>query len=117
MLSYGASTLVRKVTRDLFSDHLEIYPAEEVYAIMSMATLKVIKAAVTLGRMSPHYKRIFVCRDYPGAAMSKNSLGNLLQRLGQDGARRRQFYQLRLSAAAADHHIAIDGTLNKITVL
>ena len=36
MLSYGASALVKAVTRDLFSDLLDVFDAGEAYAIMSM---------------------------------------------------------------------------------
>ena len=85
MLSYGASALVKSVSADLLSDLLNIYPANEAYSIMSIATLRVIRPKITLGRMATHYRRTFVCKDYPGAAMSKNTLGNLLQRIGQDG--------------------------------
>lgn len=82
---------------------------------MSIATLRVIRPKITLGRMATHYRRTFVCKDYPGAAMSKNTLGNLLQRIGQDGNKRKDFYQLRISSVAEDHHIAIDGTLKQNT--
>lgn len=64
---------------------------------MSMATLKVVKPRITANRMSIHYKRTFVCKDYPGASLSKNSVTDLLQRIGQDGGKRKHFYQLRLS--------------------
>jgi len=113
MLSYGASALAKSVSEDLFDDLLKVYPINEAYSIMSMATLRVIKPKITLGRMSTHYNRTFVCKDYPGAAMSKNTLGSLLQRIGQDGEKRRDFYQRRLSSVAEDHHIAIDGTLKQ----
>ena len=66
-------------------------------------------------RMSTHYNRTFVCRDYPGAALSKNTACSLLQRIGQDGFRRKMFYQRRLAQVAKDHHIAIDGTLKQDT--
>ena len=115
MLSYGASALVKSVSADLLSDLLNIYPANEAYSIMSIATLRVIRPKITLGRMATHYRRTFVCKDYPGAAMSKNTLGNLLQRIGQDGNKRKDFYQLRISSVAEDHHIAIDGTLKQNT--
>ncbi|MFQ9396219.1 MAG: transposase [Lachnospiraceae bacterium] len=94
---------------------MNIYPANEAYSIMSIATLRVIRPKITLGRMATHYRRTFVCKDYPGAAMSKNTLGNLLQRIGQDGNKRKDFYQLRISSVAEDHHIAIDGTLKQNT--
>lgn len=97
MLSYGASALVKSVTADLFRDLLAVYPANEACSIMSMATLKVVKLSITVARMSTHYNWTFVCRDYPGAALSQNTICRLLQRIGQDGAKRKQFYQLRLS--------------------
>ena len=115
MLSYGASALVKSVTNDLLHDLLAVYDPSDAYAIMAIATLKVIKPSVTTSRMSTHYKRTFVCRDYPSAAMSKNSIGELYQRLGMSGRKRKAFYQLRLNQVAADHHIAIDGTLKQDT--
>ena len=115
MLSYGSAALVRSVTQDILSDLLGIYPAQDAYTIMSIATLRVIRPRITAGRMSTHYKRTFVCVDYPGTALSQNTICTFLQRLGQDGDKRRQFYQKRLEAAVEDHHIAIDGTLKQDT--
>lgn len=115
MLSYGASALVKSVTQDLVADLLAVYPAENVYPIMAMATLKVIKPSITGKRMATHYNRTFVCRDYPGATLSQNSIGKLLQLVGQDGARRKEFYQRRLLTTAVNHHIAIDGSLKQDT--
>ena len=94
MLSYGASALVKSVTQDLKDDLLAVYDPSDAFAMMSLATLKVIKPAITASRMRTHYLRTFVCKDYPGAALSQNSIGNLLQRIGMDGSRRKQFYQI-----------------------
>ncbi len=47
MLSYGASALVRSVTKDLKEDLLAVYDPSDAYAMMSLATLKVIKPAIT----------------------------------------------------------------------
>lgn len=113
MLSYGASALVKSVTQDLKEDLLAVYDPSDVFAMMSLVTLKVIKPAITASRMKTHYLRTFVCKDYPGAALSQNSIGNLLQRIGMNGSRRKQFYQRRMAATATDHHIAIDGTLKQ----
>ena len=113
MLSYGASALVKSVTQDIKEELLEVYDPSDVYAMMSLATLKVIKPAITANRMATHYRRTFVCKDYPGAALSPNSISNLLQRIGMDGTRREKFYQLRMKAVAENHHIAIDGTLKQ----
>lgn len=115
MLSYGASALVKSVLQDIFHDLLDIYPAQDVYAIMAIATLKVIRPSIPANRISTHYHRTFVSRDYPGAALSPNSICKLLQQLGQDGNKRKQFYQNRMQATEKDHHIAIDGTLKQDT--
>lgn len=113
MLSYGASALVKSVMRDLKDDLLSVYDPSDAFAMMAMATLKVIRPSVTAARMKTHYLRTFVCMDYPGAALSQNSIGNLLQRIGMDGSKRKRFYRLRMEATAAEHHIAIDGTLKQ----
>jgi len=117
MLSYGSTALVRSVavTQDIFYDLLDVYPAQDAYAIMSIATLRVIRPSITANRISTHYKRTFVCVDYPGTALSQNTICTLLQRLGQDGGKRRQFYQKRLAVVVEDYHIAIDGTLKQDT--
>lgn len=76
---------MKSVTNDIFEDLLAVYAADEAYSIMAMASLKVLKPSIPLSRMSTHYKRTFVCKDYPGAAMSQNHLGELLQRIGKNG--------------------------------
>ena len=113
MLSYGSSALVKSVSDDLFEDLLNVYPANIACSIMVMASLKVIKPSVTLNRMSTHYGRTFTRVFYPGTAVSRNTLGTVLQRIGQDGDNRREFYQLRMARVVADHHIALDGTLKQ----
>lgn len=112
-LSYGAAALVKSVTRDLLDDLLKIYPPEQAFAIMALATLRIIKPGMGSNRAATHYKRTFVCKDYPGIALSKNSIAKLLQSLGQDDQKRKQFYKLRIDHVMSDHHIAIDSTLKQ----
>ena len=83
MLSYGISALVKSVSEDLFEDILKFCPINETYSIMPKATLRIIEPKITLGRMSTHYNRAFMCmcKDYPNAAMSQNTLRNLLQHI------------------------------------
>ena len=54
MLSYGASALVKSVTADLKEDLLAVYDASDVYAMMSLATLRVIKPAITADPRRSH---------------------------------------------------------------
>lgn len=113
MLSYGASALVKSVSADIKDDLLKVYDPSDVYAIMAIATLRVTKPGIASSRISTEYSRTFVCKDYPGAALSKNSVGSLMNRIGMDGSKRRMFYQLRMEKVAADHHVAIDGMLKQ----
>jgi len=113
MRSYGASVLVRSVSQDLYSDLLAVYPASDATAIMAIAALRVIKPGISAARMATQYQRTFVGIDFPGAALSSNSISSLLQKVGQDGGKRRLFYQRRVEAVSESHHIAIDGTLKQ----
>ena len=115
MLSYGSAAFAKSLTNDLLEELMQVYPAKDAYTIMAIATLRIIKPSITAHRMSTHYHRTFVCKHYPGIALSPNSISAFLQRLGKDGGKRRQFYQLRASATAEDHHLAIDGTLKQDT--
>ena len=113
MLSYGASALVRSVISDMLADLLQIYPAKDAYTIAAIAAIRVIKPGIAAKRLSSEYNRTFVSRFYPGLAVSPNSVCSLLERLGMDGAKRRDFYQKRADAVMTDHHVAIDGTLKQ----
>ena len=113
MLSFGASALIYSVTQDLKDDLLAVCDASDAFAIMSIATLRVIKPSISLQRVSTHYKRCFVSKYYPGVALSKNSISKLLERIGMNHKLRYNFYQKRILATAENHHIIIDGTLKQ----
>ena len=115
MLSYGASAFVKSVSGDLLTDLMDVYPVKEAYTIMAAATLRTIKPSIVNGRLSSEYNRTFVCRDYPGIGMSANTISGFLQRLGQDGTKRRLFYQKCAMRVALDHHVAVDGMLRQDT--
>ena len=112
MLSYGASAFVRSVTGDILD---AVYAIKDAYTIMAIATLRIIKPSIVNSRLSSEYNRTFVCKDYPGIGMSQNTVSAFLQHLGQDGTKRRLFYQRRAMKVAADHHVAIDGMLKQDT--
>ena len=113
MLSYGAAAFARSVSSDILADLVDVYPIKDACAVMAIAALRIIHPSITADRMGTHYRRTFVCRHYPGAALSANTICTFLQKLGQDGRRRRAFYQKRADAVIASHHIAIDGTLKQ----
>lgn len=113
MLSFGAVAFAYSVSGDLLDDLLKVYPAKAAFMIMAIATLRVIRPGIVASRYGTHYKRTFVSQFYPGLSISSNTVCTFLQKLGQDGEKRRLFYQHRASAVMANHHIAIDGTLKQ----
>lgn len=114
-LSYGAAALAKSVSDDIFEDLLAVYPANDAAEIMVVAMLKVLRPRIAANRYSTHYGRTFVSRYYPNVPLSKNTVSALFKKLGMDGAKRKSFYANRISRVAAEHHIAIDGTLKQDT--
>lgn len=113
MLSYGSVALAKSVCDDITDDLLAVYDAGKVYSIMSLAIIRVIRPSTPLSRVSTHYRRTFTSIFFPGASVSQNSLGNLIDYLGVDEDRRKAFFLKRISSVMAEHHIAIDGTLKQ----
>ena len=115
LLSYGAAAFAHSLSQDILSDLLAVYPAKDAYMIMAIATLRAIRPSITAERLGTHYRRTFVSKYYPGIPISSNTVCIFLQKLGQDGGKRRTFYQRRALAVMENHHIAIDGTLKQDT--
>lgn len=114
-LSYGGSALIRSVTGDLYEDLLKVYDCKEATTIIALASLKVLFPDRPASRMASSYNRTYIRVFYPGASLSRNSIGDLLQRLGADEPKRTAFYAERMKRVAAEHHIIIDGMLKQDT--
>lgn len=114
-LSYGSCAFVYSVSRDIESDLLAIFSPNDAMRIMAVAMLKIVHPGVCNGRLQQQYNRTFARCYYPGIALAKNTVSTFLKKLGQDGTKRRAFYQRRLDSVEQSHHIAIDGTLKQDT--
>ena len=115
MLSYGAAAFIYGCSADLLSDLYAVYSVTDAQRIMAIASLRILKPKITIHRIGTEYQRTFISRYYPELALSANTISSFLQQLGKDGGKRRQFYERRISAIEADHHVAIDGTLKQDT--
>ncbi len=112
-LQFGPAALFRSVTEDIMDDLLRVIDAEEAYIIMAMAGLRFAHPGISNKRLSTDYRRSFFSVYYPGVHISANSVCDLLQRLGMDGAKRRSFYDRRMERVLEEHHIVVDGTLKQ----
>ena len=115
MLSFGAAAFAESVSEDLLDDLLEVYSPTEAYTIMAIASLRAIKPHICNGRLNSRYKTTFVSVYYNDASMSANSVSRLLEKIGMDGEKRKEFFQKRSARIEKDHHIVIDGMLKKNT--
>ena len=113
MLQYGASAFVYSVSADLIEDLLDIFAAKDAYSIMTIASLRVMRPSISSNRLASLYRKTFISRYYPGAALSENTVSAFLSHLGEDRTKRRAFYQKRADRVIAEHHIAIDGMLKQ----
>lgn len=115
MLSYGAASLVDTLSKDLLADLLDVYPPNDAYSIMALASIKVTKPGVSGTRAGSIYNMSFTNVFLPGAGLSKNSIVSLYQRIGADGTKRAEFFEHRVSRVCDEDHILIDGTLKQDT--
>ena len=113
MHSFGAAALVHSVADDILRDLEAIYAADEARQILSLAILRVLKPGLTATRVQTEYHRTFVSVFYPRLSLSASSIGKLKKKLGENEKKRLKFYERRMQAVMADHHIAIDGTLRQ----
>ena len=90
MLSYGSSALVHSVTRDIEKDLLAVYDPADVFAIMSVATLRVIKPSITANRMMLSRVCLFAISmdcSLPGSSVHGISQARILQWVAISSAR------------------------------
>ena len=113
MLQYGASAFVHSVSADLLEDLQRIFALKDAYSIMAIASLRVMRPSIPSNRLASFYRKTFINKFYPGAALSENTVSSFLSHLGEDRTKRRAFYQKRANRVIAEHHIAIDGMLKQ----
>ena len=106
-LSYGSSRLIKELSADILSDLLAVYRADDALRILVIAALRIIKPEIRLMKMSGRYSTTFLSLWWPGLALSENTISSLFQKVGMDGAKRRDFYSRKMDAVASDHHIVI----------
>ncbi len=112
-LSYGASAFIHKESDDLYKDLLSVYSAKDATTIMAIAMLRVLKPHIASNRYSTHYDKTFTRIFYPGCSLSKNSVTEILKRIGMDTHKRIKFFEKRIDRVVPTHRLAIDGTLKQ----
>ena len=112
-LSYGSSKLIKNLSVDILSDILTVYRAYDVQRIQVIAVLRIIKPGIRLMKMAGRYSTTFLSLWWPSLALSGDTIFSLFQKVGMDGAKRKDFYIRRMKEVSSGHHIVIDGTLKQ----
>lgn len=100
LLSYGACALIRTLTSDLYTQLSEVYDPALANAVMTAASLRVLRPAAAPGRGSWYYLHSYLSRFYPDTNLSSTAVKTLLKTLGAKSDRRLRFYHLRASASS-----------------
>ena len=91
--SYGSSALVYSVAEDLYQDLLKVYQPNEALTLMALAGVRVVKPHVSNARAAKEYRSTFLQVYYPKAALSENTIGKLLEAVGENQTKQAEFYK------------------------
>ena len=103
VLEAGNFAYLKNFARHLSEPLSECFPGDW-QSILAAAAIRLCYRE-TFGRMRIRYETSFAKRLWPEASLSKNSLSNLLTRLGQQWPAQRDFFA---QMASGEKHMAID---------
>ncbi|MDO5861900.1 MAG: transposase [Thermoplasmata archaeon] len=107
---YGNILLCDHLFQDLLDSLRKVYCEAECQQIMCIAVLRACYPHIKDDELEKRYGQCFLSEMYPGVALSKNTVCDLLQRLGGAGLRIQRFLEARVEAARSKRLI-VDGTL------
>lgn len=110
-LSFGGAAFVKSVVRDMTDDLLAVFDSRDAYAVLAIATLRILAPGISVRRYAEAYGRTCVSAHYPGIDLPQNAVVSLLERLGKDKGKRADFFSRRIRSASATHHVVLDHAL------
>jgi len=90
---------------------LRVYSRHDMLQIYNIAILRVCVPGIKDYELKEAYDTSFLSEIYPGVALSKNTVCELMNNLGKTCSRITMFMQNRTAAVNIEHHLLIDGTL------
>ena len=110
-LSWGGAAFVKSVSEDILQDLYKVMDCKNAILTLVLAALRILYPRVPNSRLRSRYQKSYLSIFYPDVALSENTVSKFLCDLGANMTVRKAFCLERLKRVAADHHIAIDGTL------
>ncbi|MBQ8373241.1 MAG: hypothetical protein IJX35_02885, partial [Candidatus Methanomethylophilaceae archaeon] len=86
------------------------YQAEQLYC---SAIIRACHPGVRDSKLRDRYMESFLSEILPDVAMSKNSISDLLDKVGKANLRMKKFMGIRVDKIEPSHHVILDATLKK----
>lgn len=112
-LSFGSAVFAYFVCEDLKQELFESLEIKTALTLLTIPLLRVLKPRAPNSQLNSLYERSWVSIFIPGMQLFGNTVSKLLNNLGKDAEKRRNFFARRLSKVSDFEHIAIDGTLKQ----
>jgi hypothetical protein len=103
--------LCDSVFNDMIGELSQVYSRADALKIYCISVLRVCDSGIKDYEIKEAYDTGFLSELYPDVALSKNTVGALLNNLGKTCSRIAKFMRNRTAAIGMDHHLLIDGTL------
>ena len=80
--TYGDFALCDKVGKSIYEDLTKYYQLDEAKKIYSIALLRVINPSIVSEDIATEYKTSYISEEYPGVALSSNTISTFLEKIG-----------------------------------
>ena len=110
---WGNIQICVELSQDLLDDLKSVYSTSEAEQIYCSAVLRACYPGIRNSRLREKYLECFLSEIHPGVALSKNTFGDLLDRVGKANLRIQRFMDRRMDIIEPSHHVILDSTLKK----
>ncbi|MBQ8179004.1 MAG: transposase [Candidatus Methanomethylophilaceae archaeon] len=111
MLSWGQYQLIVNRTQDIRDDLLQVYNIADAEKIYALAVLRTAESGLKDYEAKDAYENSYLRILYPGVALGRDTISELLHNLGRTCTRITKFMVGRVAKVPANHLVAMDGML------
>ncbi len=110
---WGNVQMCVSVSADLLDDLKQVYSADQAEQLYCMAILRACYPGVRDSKLRCRYLECCISEIYPEIALSKNTVCDLLDKVGKASLRMKKFMLNRMDKVEPSHHVILDATLKK----
>lgn len=111
--SFGGAQFVWSLSQDILKELFQFYDVNVASQIYMIALTRILKKGITDRRIASAYESNFLSELLPNVSLSYNTISTLLDKLGRNYNRIKEFMRFRTSKYLTGHRIAVDGMLKQ----